>query len=104
MFLALYSFYNLNFKLTIIYLLFDIINFVLFPIYTIKTCYLQLEWSPFITTSNKIISSVLRVSASLLKNPFCTGIGQIVSSLYQFITINILFKKNYNINKKVLKN
>lgn len=104
MFLTLYSFYDLNFKLTIIYLLFDIINFVLFPIYTIKTCYLQLEWSPFITTSNKIISSVLRVSASLLKNPFCTGIGQIVSSLYQFITINILFKKNYNINKKVLKN
>lgn len=44
MFLALYSFYDLNFKLTIIYLLFDIINFVLFPIYTIKTCYLQLEW------------------------------------------------------------
>lgn len=104
MFLALYSFYNLNFKLTIIYLLFDIINFVLFPIYTIKTCYIQLEWSPFITTSNKIISSVLRVSASLLKNLFCTGIGQIVSSLYQFITINKLFKKNYNINKKVLKN
>lgn len=104
MFLTLYSFYDLNFKLTIIYLLFDIINFILFPIYTIKTCYLQLEWSPFITTSNKIISSVLRVSASLLKNPFCTGIGQIVSSLYQFITINVLFKKNYNINKKVLKN
>lgn len=104
MFLTLYSFYDLNFKLTIIYLLFDIINFILFPIYTIKTCYLQLEWSPFITTSNKIISSVLRVTASLLKNPFCTGIGQIVSSLYQFITINVLFKKNYNINKKVLKN
>ena len=35
---------------------------------------------------------------SLLKTPFCTGIGQVCSSIYQFITINIMFYRNYKIN------
>lgn len=37
---------------------------------------------------------------SYLKTPFCTGIGQVVSSVYQFITVNFIFNKNYKINEK----
>ena len=99
MFVCLYGFYDLDFKITMIYFGFEIINFIMYPIYRIKTCYLQLEWSAIKTTTNKIISSILRMIMSLLKTPFCTGIGQLCSSIYQFISVSIFFKQNYNIDK-----
>lgn len=99
MFVCLYWFYDLNFIITMIYFGFEIVNFILYPIYRIKTCYLQLEWSAFKITSNKIIGSILRMAMSLLKTPFCTGIGQVSASIYQFISVNIFFKLNYNVDK-----
>lgn len=97
MFICLFGFYELDLKITMIYLLFEVANFIIYPIYRIKTCYLQLEWSAFKTTSNKITASILRMFMSFLKTPFCTGIGQITSSIYQFITINVIFKKYYKV-------
>lgn len=97
MFICLFAFYELDLKITMIYLLFEVANFIIYPIYRIKTCYLQLEWSAFKTTSNKITASILRMFMSFLKTPFCTGIGQITSSIYQFITINVIFKKYYKV-------
>lgn len=99
MFGVLYNFYDLDFKITIIYFSFEIVNFLIYPIYRIKTCYLQLEYSAFKITSNKIVASTLRMFMSLLKTPFCTGIGQVCSSIYQFITVNIMFKHNFKIDK-----
>ena len=99
MFLLLYGFYDLNFKITMIYFSFEIVNFLIYPIYRIKTCYLQLEYSAIKTTTNKIIASTLRMFMSLLKTPFCTGIGQVCSSIYQFITINIIFNRNFKVEK-----
>lgn len=32
---------------------------------------------------------------SLLKTPFCTGIGQVCSSVYQFITVSIMFGHSF---------
>lgn len=106
MFVLLYAFYDLDFKITMIYFAFEIVNFLIYPIYRIKTCYLQLEWSALKTTTNKIAASILRMFMSLLKTPFCTGIGQVCSSLYQFISFNIIFKNNYIIdrNGKILEN
>ncbi len=100
MFILLYRFYDLDFKITMIYFSFEIINFLIYPIYRIKTCYLQLEWSAFKTTSNKIISLFLRMVLSLTKTPFCTGIGQVCSSIYQFITVSTFFKLNFKVGKK----
>lgn len=101
----MYPLYELNFVLVIAYFLFELVNFLIYPIYRIKTCFLQLEYSSLITTSNKFISSSLRTFLSFLKTPFCTGIGQVSSSLYQFITINLLFHNNYKVedNGNVLK-
>ncbi len=99
MFGILYSFYDLNFKITMIYFSFEIVNFLVYPIYRIKTCFLQLEYSALKTTSNKIFALILRMSISLLKTPYCTGIGQVCSSLYQFITVSIIFKLNFNVDK-----
>lgn len=105
MFVSLYNFYDLDLKITLIYLLFEVVNFMIYPIYRIKTCYLQLEWSAFKTTTNKITSSILRMLMALLKTPFCTGIGQVSSAIYQLITINIIFNKYYKVdfNGEVIK-
>lgn len=100
MFSLLYRFYDLDFKITMIYFAFEIVNFLIYPIYRIKTCYLQLEWSAFKTTGNKIFSLFLRMILSLTKTPFCTGIGQACSSVYQFITVSIFFKLNFKVDKK----
>lgn len=98
MFLTLFRFYHLDLQLTLIYLSFEIVNFVIYPIYKIKTCYLQLEYSPVKTTTNKIIASTSRFAISLLPTPFCTAIGQVSSSIYQFISINIIFNRHYKVN------
>lgn len=99
MFSILYWFYDLDFKITMIYFSFEIVNFMIYPIYRIKTCYLQLEYSALKTTSNKIIASILRMFMSLLKTPFCTGIGQVCSSIYQFISVSIIFNHNFKIDE-----
>ena len=98
MFIILYHSYSLNMKLVFIYFAFELVNFVIYPIYRIHTCYLQLEYSSMKTTVNKTIASVFRFILSLLPTPFCTGIGQVCSSIYQFISTNVMFGKNYKVD------
>lgn len=98
MFILLYYSYSLNMKLVFIYFSFELVNFAIYPIYRIHTCYLQLEYSGMKTTVNKTIASVFRFFLSLLPTPFCTGIGQICSSIYQFISTNVMFRKNYKVD------
>lgn len=93
------KYYDLDFKITAIYLSFELINFIIYPIYSIKTSYLQLEKYKIKVTSNKLFAGILRMIMSLLKTPYCTGIGQVTSSIYQFITVNMIFRKNFIINK-----
>lgn len=101
-----YRYYELNITITLIYLSVEIINFLLEPLYEIKICYLQLV-DKFETkvTSNKIVASGIRVITSFLKTPFCTAIGQTLSMIEQFIVVNIMFYKNFKIDKegKVIK-
>lgn len=100
MFIIFYRFYELNLVLVAIYFSFELINFSIHPVYKIKTCYLQLEYSALKTTINKIIASILRVFVSLLKTPFCTGLGQASSSVYQLVSLNYIFDKHYYIDKE----
>ena len=98
MLLISYKFYVLDLKITLIYLSFELVNFIIYPVYKIKTCYLQLARLAKEVTTNKIIAGIVRFLLSLLKTPYCTGIGQVTSSLYQFLTINSMFSKNYKVN------
>lgn len=100
MFGILYWFYDLNLGITLLYFAIEIINFLLYPMYRIKICYLQLEYSAIKITANKIVASVLRIIMTLVKSPFCTGIGQVCSSFYQFITVNLMFYHNYFVDKE----
>lgn len=99
MLVASIKYYNLDLKITAIYLSFELINFIIYPIYSIKTSYLQLEEYEIKVTSNKLFAGILRMIVSLLKTPYCTGIGQVTSSIYQFITVNIIFHRNFRIDK-----
>ena len=94
MLLISYRFYELDLGITLIYLSFELINFSIYPVYKIKTCYLQLTKFAKEITTNKITAGILRIFISLLKTPYCTGIGQVTSSFYQFFTVNIMFNKN----------
>ena len=98
MFIVLYRFYELDMIFVLIYFSFELVNFLVYPIYKLKTCFLQLEYSASKTTANKIVSSGLRMVISLLKTPFCTGLGQVCSSIYQFISLNIIFNNNFKID------
>lgn len=100
MYLILNWFYDLNIILVLIYFSFELVNFLIYPIYRIRTCYLQLEYSAFKTTANKIGANSLRFIVSLVKSAFCTGLGQVTSSIYQLVTTHFMFIKNF----KVLKN
>ena len=99
MLLISYRFYELDLGITLIYLSFELINFIICPVYKIKTCYLQLTKFVKEITTNEITAGILRFFISLLKTPYCTGIGQVTSSLYQFFTVNIMFNKNFTIDK-----
>lgn len=99
LFLVFNRFYELNMKLFLIYLSFELINFSIYPIYQLKTVFLQLEYSPVKVTTNKILASGGRMFISLLKTPFCTGIGQAISSIYQFISLSIIFNRNFIVDK-----
>lgn len=98
MYIVLHRLYDLDLIITLIMLSFDILNFIIYPIYRIKTCYLQLEYSAIKTTTNRTVANIIRMIMAFLKTPFCTGIGQVCSSIYQFFSINIMFYRNYKIN------
>lgn len=99
MFILLFNNYNISLPIVIAYLSFDITSFLLYPIYEIKSAYLQLKSSALVNTSNKVISKVVRFILSLLATPFCTGIGQIGSAIYQYFTYNIIFTKHFKIKR-----
>ena len=98
LFITLCWFYKINYFLTILYLLFDIIVFLISPLYDLKISYLQIEWSAVKTTINELISSIVRSAFSFVKSSFCTSIGMLLSSAYSFITINGLFYKYFKIS------
>lgn len=93
MFIIMYNGYELNLGLVAIYLSVEIFDLAIYPIYSLKTCYLNLEYSSVKMTTNMFIASGIRVIASFLPTPFCTSLGQLVSSIYQLVTTNIYMKK-----------
>lgn len=75
LFVCLQGLYELNIKITAIYVLAEVINFVIYPIYRIKLCFIQLKYSPIAASTNRVIANLIRLSTSFIKSPFCTVIG-----------------------------
>ncbi len=93
MFGALFHLYNLELNTVAIFIIFELINFIIYPLYRIKIIYLQLKKSAVDVTVNRVIANIIRFLVSILPTPFCTGLGQVASTIYQFITINELYRR-----------
>lgn len=91
-----YPFYKPDLKISSIFILLHILDFMLGPFIEIKICFLQLEDSAFKMTLNMIIAYIIRTIISFAPTPFCTIIGQICSTIYELICTNINFKKYKN--------
>ena len=100
LFICLFKFYHVDPLISLFYLSFSIGAFLVWPIYTIKTVYLQINYSAVEITSNKTLSNIIRFILSLLKTPYCTAIGELTSALYQTITVSFIFNKHFKVNKK----
>ena len=94
MFLIFHRTYNLNLLITFTFLSSEIYNFISYPVYSLKTTYLNLEYSYIKITSNKIFVNIARMFLSLINTPYCTSIGQFLSTTYQLFVINIMYKKH----------
>lgn len=90
--LTMYNGYNTDLLITSIFILGEIFCFIMYPLYIIKTCYLQLEYSAVKTTIYKQIANILRTIMSFIPTPYCTLIGQLVSMLYQLIYTKVLVR------------
>lgn len=91
--LVIYPIYKPSIMIVSIFLLLHIIDFMMTPVTNVNMCYLEIEYSPTEATLNMMIAYVLRTIISLLPTPFCTIIGQIVSSIYEFIYAIVGYKK-----------
>ena len=91
LFAILYPIYKTQLNITLIYIFIEIIGFAVYPLYTIKMCYMQIEYSALKTTINKQIASTVRFMCSFIPSPYCTGIGQLFSMFYQLIYIHNLY-------------
>ncbi len=99
MFFGLYQFYPLNLPLTLLFLGFEFLDFLLCPAYYLYTSFLQLNWSASGTTINRVIARSLRLCCSFLPTPFCNNIGSITSTLYQLATTKFFFYRNFLVDK-----
>ena len=100
LFIALFNVYNIVIEIAVIYLIFDVIDFLFFPVNELKTCYLQIERSASKTTWNIFCSYCVRTLLSFLPTPFCTAIWQMATAIYEFIAFWYITKKNYKLNNK----
>ncbi len=100
--LIAYPFYKPDLKIVSIFISLHILDFMLGPFIEIKICFLQLEDSAFKMTSNMIIAYIIRTLVSLTPTPFCTIMGQMCSTLYEFICTKINYKK-YESKNTILK-
>ena len=89
----MYPIYNPNIIIVCIFVLLHFIDFIMTPFKNIKICYLEIEYSAYKTTFNTIIAYIIRTIISFLPTPFCTIMGQICSSTYEFIYAKINYKK-----------
>lgn len=93
MMIFLHKLYNLDLLLVLKYFFFELINFCLWAKYATDNILIQLNNSPLKATLVKLITNTVRFIISLLPTPFCTAIGQVVSSIIQFISFDRLKKK-----------
>lgn len=91
--IIMYPIYKPQIIIVGIFILLHLYDFAITPFKNIKICYLELEHSATKTTINTITAYIIRTIISLLPTPFCTILGQVCSSTYEFIYSKVTYKK-----------
>lgn len=95
----MYPFYQPNLLLLLMFGSYELCNFIGYPFYYLRICYLQIEGNPVVTTIHKTVAYLLRLGCSFLPTAFCTLIGQATSFLYQLCVFMGLFKQKFKIEE-----
>ena len=95
MWLALYHLYDLNLTLTLVYLSFEILSFLISPYFYLRMNFLQLEYSAPKATLIESSASVVRLVISLIPGPFYMGIAEVTSCLYTEVVSRYLVNKHF---------
>lgn len=99
LFFGLFSFNGITLKIALVFLAWEMFNFILNPIYSLAIDFLQLEYSPFIATLNKSIAYALRAGLIFLPTPYCLVIGGFAESVFMTVSNLIVFFRNYKLEK-----
>ena len=99
MYLVMRGSYELDNGILLLFIGVHVLTLALYPLYTTKRYFLQMEYSSKRIALNAVIVYLLRLRISFLNTPYCTILGQLASTLCNFITINIIFRRHYTLSE-----
>lgn len=97
MWFGLYQLYDLDLGITLAYLSFELLSFLISPFFYLRMNFLQLEYSASKATLIESSSSLLRLAISLIPGPFNMGIAEVTSCLYTELTSRYLVNKHFRL-------
>ncbi|MBQ7307849.1 MAG: hypothetical protein IJW82_04890 [Clostridia bacterium] len=104
--LILSYFNDIVLPIVLVYLSFQIVDLLLYPIENILLTYTQLEYSSILTSALTLTMNGIRTILSLIIfSPFCTDIAQLFEGVAMFISFIIIKNLKFNVidNKLIVK-
>lgn len=97
---ALIFLFNASLPLVLIYIAFQVFDFLTTPISDILAVFTQLEYSPVLNTIISLSTKAVRVLLSVvIMSPFCTDIGQVVEAVLLLGTLLIIRFTKYKVSE-----
>lgn len=88
---SLFRVYNVVLEIALVYLIFQVLDMILYPYKSILQVFTQLEYSPIINTILTFTLKAVRFIISIvIISPYCTEIGQITAGTLAFLTYLII--------------
>lgn len=97
---ALIFLFNASLPLVLIYMAFQVFDFLTTPISDILAVFTQLEYSPVLNTIISLSTKAVRVLLSVvIMSPFCTDIGQVVEAVLLLGALLIIRFTKYKVSE-----
>ena len=97
---ALIFLFNASLPLVLIYMAFQVFDFLTTPISDILAVFTQLEYSPVLNTIISLSTKAVRVLLSVvIMSPFCTDIGQVVEAVLLLGALMIIRFTKYKVSE-----
>lgn len=90
--MILYPLYKVTIVFTLVLLAIKLFHLVLYPIYSSKITFIQLEQNAVEPTIAKQIANVFRIASSFIPTPYCVGIGIVITTIYHLVYTHISVK------------